>query len=170
MKITKGLSVRVDYELKVKGGDVLESSEKNGPLTYTHGGGRMLPALESRLEGLGVGEEKRGEIPGAEAFGTESAMPTRAIARKEFPADAAMTPGTRFEAKADDGQPIVLDVIDATDEHVNVRLIHPLAGKDLEYRVRVLAIEDAATGKRVHLPPPAPPAAALGIAADELKE
>jgi hypothetical protein len=86
VKIAKGHTVRVDYELKVKGGDVLESSAKSGPLTYVHGDGRMLPALERQLDGLAVGAEKKGTIPAAKAYGDESVLPIKEIPRKEFPA------------------------------------------------------------------------------------
>ena len=52
MKIARGRSVELSYELKVKGGSVIESSTRSGPLRYVHGDGKMLPGLEKRLEGL----------------------------------------------------------------------------------------------------------------------
>src|SRR5436190_23699030 len=106
MKVAAGLSIRIDYELSVKGGDVIESSSTSGPLTYVHGQGRMLPALESRLVGMGPGEEKRGEIPSREAFGTEDSMPLKDMKRTEFPADAKLDAGSVFEAKGPGGAPI----------------------------------------------------------------
>src|SRR3954469_9415827 len=99
MKIATGLSVRLDYELKVKGGDVIESSAKSGPLRYTHGQGKMLPGLESRLEGLSPGDERKGEIPAREAFGTEESLPLKDMARRDFPAGTALGAGVVFQAK-----------------------------------------------------------------------
>ena len=52
MKIARGRSVELSYELKVKGGSVIESSTRSGPLRYVHGDGKMLPGLEKRLEEL----------------------------------------------------------------------------------------------------------------------
>src|SRR3954465_15331071 len=99
MKVTARHTVRIDYELKVKGGAVVESSAKNGPLEYVHGEHRLLPALETKIEGMEVGEEKRGEIPAAEAFGgAESALPTRDLLRKEFAPDEKLTIGQIFSA------------------------------------------------------------------------
>ena len=81
MKIASGVSVELEYELKVKGGAVLESSSRSGPLRYVHGSGKMLPGLEKRLDGLGPGDERAGEIPAREAFGTEEMLPVKEMPR-----------------------------------------------------------------------------------------
>src|SRR4051812_43240334 len=124
MKIAAGLAVEIDYELKVKGGDVLESSAKSGPLRYVHGQGKMLPGLERRLEGLSPGEEKRGEVPAAEGFGTEESLPMKSMSRREFPKDAKLEVGSVFEAKSPTGEPIRLKVLATTLSTVRVRLLH----------------------------------------------
>lgn len=170
MKIERGRLVRVEYELKVKGGEVIESSAKSGPIEYMHGEGKMLAALEKRLEGMGVGERKSGEIAGDEAFGPEDAMPTTTLPASNFPKDEKLAAGKVFEAKDTKGQPVVLKVIEVDGSNVKVRLIHPLAGKALEFKVRVVSIEDPATKRRAHLPPPPPPAAALGVAVEPVEE
>src|SRR5262245_64424771 len=106
MKIASGLAVQIDYELSVKGGDVIESSARSGPLRYVHGQGKMLPGLESRLMGLGPGDEKRGEIPAREAFGSEESLPVKEMVKADFPKDAKLEPGSVFEAKSATGEPL----------------------------------------------------------------
>jgi FKBP-type peptidyl-prolyl cis-trans isomerase SlyD len=162
MKVAAGLSVQIDYELSVKGGDVIESSARGGPLTYVHGQGKMLPALETRLHGMSPGEEKRGEIPAREAFGSEESMPVKEMARKDFPKDAKLDVGSVFEAKGPAGAPVRLKIVAATPEHVKARLLHPLLGRDLAFRVKVLAVGDART--------PPPPPGVLELDADDLSE
>src|SRR3954469_9711909 len=126
MKIATGLSVRIDYELKVKNGDVIESSAKSGPLRYVHGQGKMLPGLEKRLEGLSPGDERKGEIPARDAFGTEDSLPLKDMARRDFPAGAALARGLVSQAKDPHGEPLSLKVVSASAETVTVRLLHPL--------------------------------------------
>src|SRR5262245_8522513 len=123
MKIAKGLSVQIDYELKVKGGDVIESSAKSGPLRYIQGAGKMLVGLEKRLEGLSRGDERKGEIPAREAFGTEDALPVKEMERKSFPAGADLKPGLTFQAKGPRGEPVSFKVISAKGDKVAVRLL-----------------------------------------------
>jgi FKBP-type peptidyl-prolyl cis-trans isomerase SlyD len=162
MKIAAGLSVQIEYELTIKGGDVIESSARSGPLRYVQGQGKMLPGLESRLVGLGPGDEKRGEIPAREAFGSEDALPVKEMPRRDFPKDAKLEPGSVFEAKSPTGEPLRLKIISATSDKVKARLLHPLVGRDLVFRVKVLSVADPSR------PPPAPGVAELDP--DDLKD
>jgi FKBP-type peptidyl-prolyl cis-trans isomerase 2 len=162
MKISAGNIVRVDFEIRVKGGDVIESSAKSGPLQYVHGEGRLLPALEKRLEGLATGQTLEGEIPAAEAIPPEETLPTRDIPRAEFSKDAPVQIGAMFEAHTAAGGVVNLKIIAVTAEHVTVRLLPPLAGKDLLFKVRVMMIEDPVSHLRsvvLKEPPPLPPEA-----------
>ena len=162
MKIANGNKVRISFELKVKGGEVIESSEKNGSLDYVHGTGRMLPALEKRLEGMAVGEEKKGTIPASEAF-PEKDLPTKQMLKKEFPAGEKLDVGRVFEAKGFDGKPVSFKIVKVTGNDVMVRFLHPLQGKDLEFQVKVLGIDDPKSKRRESVAPPPPPAAALDV-------
>jgi len=166
MKIARGMTVRIEYELKVKNADVIESSAKSGPLCYVHGEGKMLAGLEKRLEGLEPGAERKGEIPAREAFGTEDALPLKEMARGDFPAGATPKPGLVFEAKGPRGEAVAFKVVSASDKNVTVRLLHPLVGRDLEFRVKVLSVEDP---KRAAAAPPLPPGV-VELEMDELEE
>jgi FKBP-type peptidyl-prolyl cis-trans isomerase 2 len=165
MKIAAGTVVRVEYELRVKGGEVLESSEKTGPLQYVHGEGRLLPALEKRLEGLAAGEERSGEIPAAEVVPSADQLPSRVVPRRELEGKGEITLGQLFEAHTPQGAAITLEVVDLAKDHVTMRLVPPLAGKDLTYKVKVIRIEDPIQHmvSVVRRPPPPIPAEALHI-------
>ena len=162
MKIAKGLAVQIEYELSIKGGDVIESSQRSGPLRYVQGQGKMLPGLESRLVGLQPGDEKRGEIPAREAFGSEDTLPVKEMARKDFPKDAKLEAGSVFEAKSPQGETLRLKIVSATSDKVKARLLHPLVGRDLSFRVKVLSVSDP------RRPPPAPGVVELDV--DDLKD
>ena len=133
--------MRIDVELKVKGGDVIESSAKSGPVEYRHGGGQMLPGLEKALDGLEAGAEKSGVLAPKDAFGTEDSQPTMKLPRAEFPKDAKIAKGERFEAKGPTGTPLVLRVIDVDDKVITAQVVHPLAGKEIEFKVKVVSVK-----------------------------
>ena len=164
MKIAAGSVVRIEYEIRIKGGDVIESSTKSGPVQYVHGQGRLLPALEKRLEGLATGESLEGEIPAAEAIPPEDTLPTRVINRAEFK-DQDITVGAMFEAHTANGTTVDLRIISIDDKHVTARLLPPLAGKDLAFKVRIIRIEDPVSHlvSVVQKPPPPLPAEALKL-------
>jgi FKBP-type peptidyl-prolyl cis-trans isomerase SlyD len=167
MKIAQGRSVELSYELKIKGGDVIESSDRSGPLRYVHGDGKMLPGLEKRLEGLGPGDESKGVIPAKEAFGNEDALPVREMPRNAFPAGTDLKPGTVFQGKDPaSGTPVQFKVISADAKAARVRLLHPLADRDIEYKVTVLAVRDPRT--QGSAPPPIP--GVVELDPDEMSE
>lgn len=148
MKVGAGQQIRIECELRVHGGELIESSAKSGPIEYKHGTGQMLAALEKELEGLTVGDERSGTIPAAKAFGTDATQPKMSIPRASFPADATIDVGSQFEAKGPDGTPVKLEVLAVTSDAVSAKVVHPLAGKDIDYRVKILAVRRA--------PPPVP--------------
>jgi FKBP-type peptidyl-prolyl cis-trans isomerase 2 len=156
MKIAPGSIVRIEYEIRVKGGDVVESSTKSGPVQYVHGDGKLLPALEKRLEGMATGETREGEIPASEAIPPEETLPTRVIARSEFPSDGPLDIGSLFEAHAVGGAVIDLRIVSVDEKFVTARLLPPLVGKDLVFKVRVMRIEDPVSHlvSVVRKPPP----------------
>jgi FKBP-type peptidyl-prolyl cis-trans isomerase SlyD len=162
MNVTARHTVRIEYELKVKGGAVVESSDKNGPLEYVHGEHRLLPALERQIEGMAVGEEKRGELAAKDAFGDESSLPTRELLRKEFPPDEKITVGRVYSAHLPGQDPVRFKIVADEGALIKVRFFHELSDRDIEFRVKILAIEPPRARRSVLQPPP-PPAAALGI-------
>lgn len=163
MKISKGQTVRIEYEIKVKGGEVIDSSAKTGPVTYVQGEGKMLPALEAQLEGMEIGAEKKGTIPAAKAFGDESKLPIKDIPRREFPDKEKLDVGRIFEAKGPDGKPVRFKIVSADDKLAKVKFLHPLTDKDIDFRVKVLMIDDPKSRKRATVAPPPPPADAVGL-------
>ena len=165
VKISKGMAVRIHVTLTTPDGTVIESSDKSGPVDYVHGHGAMLVGLEKVLEGLVAGDAREGSIPAKDAFGTEETLPTKLMPRAEFPKDAKLDAGMQFEAKGPHGEPVTFKIVKINDKEVTVRFLHPLAGKDIKYKVKVIAVKDPA----VALPPP-PPAEAVALSDDEIKE
>lgn len=145
MKVEEGKRIRLKVKLQVVDGDVIEESVAE----YFHGSGTMLPGLESELEGLAEGSVKKGVIPADHAFGHPQSQAEKSIARAEFPAEANLEPGHQFAAKAENGQDVILRVVSADDDKVVVKLVHPLAEKDISFEAEILGISDPT-------PPPLP--------------
>ena len=145
MKIEAGKRVRVQAMLKVVGGPVLEKSA----VEYFQGGGTMLGGIEKILDGLAPGDERKGVLKAHDAFGAEDQQPKKTIARKEFPAEADLKPGSVFVAKGPGGQDINLQIVRVNKDSVETKLVHALADKDIEYELKVLSVSDPT-------PPPMP--------------
>src|SRR5262245_28884487 len=70
MKIARDAVVRFHYTLTAADGERIESSrDHDEPLTYLHGHGNLIPALEQRLEGHAAGESLKADLGAADAYG-----------------------------------------------------------------------------------------------------
>jgi FKBP-type peptidyl-prolyl cis-trans isomerase 2 len=148
--------LHLEYAIRIKGGQVIESSEERGPLVFVPGRRRLLPALEHIIATMEVGETRRGEIPACEAFGNEQLLPERQIPASEFPADAPPVVGQVYAARtAEEQRPLSFKVCAIEGDVVSVRFRHPLGEHDLEYHFRLLEAQS--------LDPPPPPARAFGL-------
>ena len=146
------MTVKVD--LAVVGGASLEKST----VEYIHGAGTMLVGLEDVLAGLEKAAKREGVIKAKDAFGNPSMHPQKKIKRTEFPKDVKLVAGEQFVAKGANDMNIVLRIEKVNGDDVDVRLVHPLAEKDIKYSVEVVAVSDPR--------PPPMPAQALELEED----
>lgn len=150
MKIEKGRRVTLKVDISVAGGQQLEKKT----LEFIQGSGPMLPALERILEGLQAGDKREGVLKAKDAFGSaeiQAKIPLKKMKRTDFPKDAKLSVGERMiAAGADSAQMnVILEIAKVSGDDVDVKLIHPLAEKDLQYSVEVVQVRDPR-------PPPVP--------------
>ena len=147
MKIEKGRRVQLKVDLAVAGGQQLEKST----VEYIQGAGTMLPGLEALLEGLEKGATRDGVLKAKDAFGNSAMHPLKKMKRTEFPKDANLEAGAKLVAASDDKahMNIILQIVKVSGDDVDVRLVHPLAEKDIKYAVEVIQVTDPR-------PPPMP--------------
>jgi FKBP-type peptidyl-prolyl cis-trans isomerase SlyD len=148
VKIEKGRKVKLKVDLSVSGGDPLEKST----VDFVQGSGTMLVGIERVLEGLEKGAKRDGVIKAKEAFGNPDMHPMKQMKRGEFPGDAKLAQGERMVAKGVNGMNVILQIEKVAGDEVTVRLVHPLAEKDIKYAIEVLQVTDPR-------PPPMPAAA-----------
>jgi FKBP-type peptidyl-prolyl cis-trans isomerase 2 len=158
VKIEKGRRVTVKVDLSIVGGDTLEKST----VEYIQGAGTMLPGLEEVLAGLEKGAKREGVIKAKDAFGNAAMQPLKEMKRTEFPKDAKLKAGERFTAKGvNGGMDVVLQIEKIAGDDLSVRLVHPLADKDIKYTAEVVQVSDPR--------PPPMPAAALELQEEDEK-
>jgi FKBP-type peptidyl-prolyl cis-trans isomerase 2 len=150
------MMLHLEYAIRIKGGDVIESSEERGPLVFVPGRRRLLPALEHIIATMSVGETRRGEIAARDAFGNEELLPLRTIPSGEFPDAAPPVIGQIYVARTvEEARPLRFKVCSIEGAEVNVRFLHPLGEHDIEYHLKLLEAQS--------LDPPPPPARAFGV-------
>ena len=139
--VQDGLVVSMDYKLTLDG-EVLDSSEDAGPLQFLAGYGNIVPGLEREMAGMKIGESKDVVVAPADGYGEFDEEAFMEVPRNEFPSDLQLEEGIELNVTDEDGQNQYARVENITDESVRLDFNHPLAGAELHFTVKVVALRD----------------------------
>jgi FKBP-type peptidyl-prolyl cis-trans isomerase SlyD len=137
--IRNGSVVRFEYILSGKNGEVIQEKD---PVTYTHGQHEVIPGLEKELSGMKVNEKKNICLQPEEAYGPVDPKGFKEVPKTEIPA-AALKVGTPLSARSSEGEDVIIRVHEVKQKTVILDFNHPLAGKTLNFDVKVMDIEEA---------------------------
>ncbi|MFO7654215.1 MAG: NifB/NifX family molybdenum-iron cluster-binding protein [Candidatus Krumholzibacteriia bacterium] len=146
--VRDGRVVSFDFELRDGDGRLLESSSATRPMRYLHGSGQVLPALERGLAGLEPGQEAEIAIARADAFGERDPSRRTEVARADLPPGVAV--GSVVTAQDGEGRRFQLVVEELGEETAVLDSNHPLAGKDLVFKVQIRSVESATPDEIEH--------------------
>ncbi len=138
-----GRIVTLEYDLEDAEGSALDSSDRTGPMHYLHGAGQLLPGLEAAIVGLEEGATATVELACAEAFGERDDARVFEHPRDKLPPDAKV--GDLLAGQDQQGNQVPLRVIHLDDTIGRLDGNHPLAGRDIVFKVRVAKVENATT-------------------------
>jgi len=112
----------------------IHSDERTyGPRLVIVGESFVLRGLDTRLPGTPIGEEKEIEVPAEEAFGERNPANVQTIPYRVL-RSKGVNPAVGAELEID-GRPAVVRSVGAG--RVQVDYNHPLAGRKIQYRVKV---------------------------------
>ena len=138
--IESGKVVTIDYTLNLDDGATVDSSVGRKPLVYKQGGEQLLPALEKALAGLEVAETKRVTLTPAEGYGEVDPGAFRPVGLSAIP-NAGRKVGAILTARGGDGREREVRVHEVLKDKVILDFNHVLAGRNLNFVVKILAIE-----------------------------
>lgn len=140
MAIEDGKKVTFHYTLTVDE-QVVQTSDGQQPLAYTHGSGEIIPGLASELEGMNEGDEKSVLIAAENAYGKVNPEAFKELPRSSLPEGLDPKKDMMLQAHSPEGKEILVRISDVQENSITIDLNHPLAGKDLQFDVKVVSIE-----------------------------
>jgi FKBP-type peptidyl-prolyl cis-trans isomerase SlyD len=140
--IQEGSIVSIEYTLTDDAGNVIDSNVGKEPLTFIEGAGQIVKGLEKELNGLKVGDQKKVRVTPEEGYGLPDQSAFHEIPRDKIPAEG-QKPGAMLMSKAPDGRTIPMRVHEVKDKTIVVDLNHPLAGKTLNFDIKIKDIKAA---------------------------
>lgn len=149
MKVADNAVVVIDYTLKNNEGEIIDSSEGAGPLAYLHGFGNIIDGLEAALLGKSAGDQVTAKIAPENAYGERHEGMKQDVPRELFAGVDNIEVGMQFQSETDEG-PVMVTVVDVTEETITVDGNHPLAGVELNFDVTIREVREASDEELAH--------------------
>ncbi len=138
-KVEKGYFVQLHYTGTFKDGETFDSSKGKEPLEVLAGQGMLIKGFDNALVGMTEGEEKEIDIKADDAYGQPNDELVKTIPKKDMGDDLKPEVGMTIGIRAPTGQVFPATIKEIKDEDIIIDANHPLAGKDLHFKLKVIA-------------------------------
>lgn len=139
-----GSTVTLTYEGKLDDGSVFGYATKEEPMKFQTGMDMAIEGFEKAIIEMNeVGEKKSFTVDEYGGYGEYLEDYTTKIPLEQIPVSDVAVGKRIWLSSSDDGAPMPATVIKIEDGTVTFDLNHPLAGKNLNFEVEILEIEDA---------------------------
>jgi len=133
-----GDKVKVHYTGTLSDGIVFDSSEGKGPLEFIIGNGEVIAGFENNVKDMKLNQEKTFTIKPADAYGEKNEQLIISVPREKFPPEVQV--GGTLILKGPNGERLPAAVKEVKEDAVIIDLNHPLAGKELNFKIKVIGI------------------------------
>ncbi|MBT3323567.1 peptidylprolyl isomerase [archaeon] len=141
MKVKQGDKIKVEYEGKLENGEVFDSTEKHGhPLEFEVGSGQLIKGFDDAVVGMEKDDEKEITLKAEEAYGQPNPEMMRKVPRDQLPPEPEPKVGMMLAMALPNGQQLPAKITEVNDSEVTIDLNHPLAGKTLIFKIKIIEI------------------------------
>jgi len=140
MAVKKGDKIKVHYTGSLDDGTVFDTSEGKDPLEFEVGSGKVIKGFDNAVVGMEKGKEKKVKLKPEQAYGTQNAMLLKKVPRTQLPPEPEPKVGMMLALTSPDGQQVPARISEVTKDDVTIDLNHPLAGKNLTFKIKVVDI------------------------------
>lgn len=147
--VSNDVVVSLDYTLTVDG-DVVDSSEETGPIVFIQGTGDIIPGLEAGINGMHVDESREVHVEPTQAYGEYDPEARVKVPREQFPPEIELEPGVQLRVRDTQGHELDTVVSDVGEQEVTLDFNHPLAGKELTFKVTVVGLRNPTPEELAH--------------------
>ena len=139
--VKSGDTVSVHYKGTLDDGAVFDSSHnREEPLTFQVGSGQVIPGFDEALVGMIPGSTKNVKVAYDQAYGPRNDEATEVVPKTAFPPGFPFEVGQTVQGQAQNGQPMAATILAEDKFTVTLDLNHPLAGKNLNFELDLVNI------------------------------
>jgi peptidylprolyl isomerase len=141
-KVAKqGDKVKVEYVGSFSDGKIFDSSVKQGkPIEFVVGSGQVIKGFEAGVLGKKVGEEVVVKIEPKDGYGEKNAQLVKIIKRAQLPPTPEPKKGRQLLIGLANGAEVPAFISDIKGDSITIDFNHPLAGKTLNFKIKLIEI------------------------------
>ena len=140
MKVSKGSKVKLHYTGKLDDGTIFDTSNGREPLEFVAGEGAVIKGFDDAVIDMAKDEEKTFKIIPSEAYGEHNEQLVQKIPRDKIGVPGELKEGMTLAVTSPDGQQFPVRISKIEDNIVFIDLNHPLAGKNLNFEIKIIDI------------------------------
>jgi FKBP-type peptidyl-prolyl cis-trans isomerase SlpA len=141
-EIITGSIVTMHFSLSLTDGSEAISTFGEEPARFQMGDGTLMPTLEMVIFGLKQGDKHERILNELESFGPRDSKLVSELPLSDFPDDLQPEPGQIISFSAEDGAEAPGEIKSVDDGVVQVDFNHPLAGRDVIFKVEILGVQN----------------------------
>lgn len=154
--VGNGKIVTLEFTLTDDEGEELDTTVGDVPLAYLHGADNVVPGLERALLGKKVGDRLSVDLTPDDGYGDRDAPGPEPVPRDAFPEDVEVAEGAQLAVEDENGEVVPAWVVGLEEDVILIDFNHPLAGMNLHFDLKILAIRDATEDELEHGHPHGP--------------
>lgn len=140
-RISKGDKVELHFEVSLENGMMIDSTfDRPTPVSLVVGDGSLLEGFEKVLINLTAGDIRTAHLSPDEAFGQWNEHNVQHFNKTDFTLSGEPEIGMMIEFEDKSKTTLVGVVRDITDTTVSVDFNHPLAGKNVLFKVQIFKV------------------------------
>jgi len=145
-KVKKGDFIKVHYTGTFDDGTVFDSSEKRGePLAFQTGSKQLIKGFDDAVMGMKEGDEKNIKLNPSEAYGDPNPELIKKVPRERLPPEPEPKIGMMLILSSPQGMQLPAKITAVDEKEITIDLNHPLAGKTLNFTIKLLEISKDAS-------------------------
>lgn len=143
MKISKNCKVKLEYEGRLESGEIFDSSkhgDHSHPLEFVVGLGQVIKGFDDAVIGMEKNQEKEFKITPQEGYGEYNPQLLQEIPKETIPNSNKFKKEMTIILSDPEGNKMPVKIADVKENTIVLDLNHPLAGKNLIFKIKVIEI------------------------------
>lgn len=140
-EILANSEVTLHFSLALEDGTEAISTFDDEPMTIIMGDGNFMPGMEMAIYGLKTGDEQTITLTPEQAYGYPDQQLVHELPLSDFGEALLPQPGQIIAFTLPNGEETPGMVVEVNEETARVDFNHPLAGHDVVFKVKILAIK-----------------------------